>query len=303
MKKNLIVAVLLSALAVLTPRLWAGNIQDAISAQADMSAFSAVVAGGVGLSGMANLYYVGTSTEALVTINTASWTFYAPAGTIDTSIGASGVLTTASYGTMGTMCDAINASTNYRCVLTGAIRSDTPQTTISQQTATSGTCSLKSAGGCQLTNYSNTFIRYGILPQNGKRVVLTHVEVVSSASSDQVNVWGELRKWGGMTDNLGNTLVTTQNVWTQTTGGTSLVYIPARGQYQDFPWLDFKPNLTMSISASGVPSSPGNSYTGNSFGVIGNVYDGSVTVGLGQVSGTIQTSSQYLKVFWTEKGF
>ena len=312
MKKNLIVAALLGALAVLTPRAWSGNGPDSMAAKADMSGYSAVVLGGAGKSNLLTLYYIGTSTEALVTVSGTDMSFFAPYNTPEATLSSTGGIGTAGVVTYGTtfsgysaggLCDYINTSKYYRCVLTGAVRGD-GAAILKTQSESSGTCNLGAPGGCTLTNNAVDIIRLGIIPSIGKRVVLNHIETLSVASTDTVNVWGIPRKYSNMIDQVGNQLTPGATQWLTTTGAAgSIAYQPAAGQYQLFPWMDFAPNQILTIQNGHAVTSGCNYTWGSGFCLNGNTYDGSVTVGVGSTgSGATETSANSMRVFWSELG-
>lgn len=294
---KLITAALVAALAVLTSRAGAVPAQDAVAAQADSTSHAAIVFGAAGGSSMANLYYLGSNTEALVTITSVAMTFYSPGTVLDTDVGTSGVidLTAAAYDTMGELCDYINSLKNYRCMLTGSLRSDASggaSAVLKAQTATSGTCNLKSAGGCNLTNGAAGIIRLGIIPAPGRRVVLKAVHTVALATTDNVNVYGSLRSYGsGMTE-TGSAVTSDTKVYGRTPGSTSLTYIPAHTQYQMAPWLEFSPNNWTSPGPDGLQHNP----------VVGaKDLNGRVVVEISAVNSGSETASQYLSAFWDEK--
>lgn len=294
---GLVLILAVSALVAAPRPAVAGNEQDVMSAFYDQSEFSEVVRGGQTSSNMARLYYTGSSTECVATITSSNITFYAPAGTADTGIGSSGVinLTAAAYDTMGELCDYINGKTNYRCVLTGALRSDASggaSAVIMTQTATTGTCDLKGKGGCALTNYDAGMIRLGILPSQGKRVILKGIQAVSVETTNNVYVYGIPRKSAGGLSIEGAAVTHNSEQWRSATGSTSLVYIPASSQYQLAPWMEFNDNAQRSVNAQGRVVSP----------PVGSLQtDGRVVIALGVLGGTSQTQSQYIRVFWSEK--
>lgn len=128
------------------------------------------------------LYYTGTSTEAVVTISATGITFYAPNNVADTTFGASGQLTFATYGTIGALCDKINTSAGvYQCRMEDARRSD-PTAYLAAVTAASGQLSLKANGGypvgfspganAAFSVYGSTWISLGITPPADARVIL-----------------------------------------------------------------------------------------------------------------------------------
>ena len=292
MKTKLIVAALLSALAVLTPRAWAVNLQDAQTAQADQTAFSAYVIGGAGQSDLAHLYYIGTSTESVITISATHMIFFAPYNVAEATlsstggIGTLGDITYSGLGsnTMGGLCDYINSTKYYRCQLTGALRTDAPAI-LKTQTQTAGTCMLNSAGGCKLTNNAADIIRLGILPPSGRRVVLQQVISNGQASTDSVKVQGILRNWNGLNDNLGTAVTADTAVYSIVDAGANTTgYYPS--QYSYAPWIEFKTNLTNMSMSAGLLTSP----------VTGTAYDGRVVISLGATgSGTAETSTNFIE--------
>ncbi len=127
------------------------------------------------------LFYVGTATEAVVTINTTGLTFYAPYNVADTAVGSSGQFAFATYATYGALCDAINKTANYQCRLEDGRRSDAVDTLFAT-TAVSGQRNLKANGGFQVAISSGsganaatvgtTYVGIGINPPAGTRVIL-----------------------------------------------------------------------------------------------------------------------------------
>lgn len=203
-------AALLLGLSLLTfvPAARAVNLPDAVQNEADKTANSRYVKGGADVSNAANLFYVGSATEAVVTITATAMTFYAPANVLDTSVGTAGVITYASTlpsNTMGALCDYLNgignSITSYRCKLLDAKRDDAP-VILKTQTGTSGTNDLKAAGGFNVPITTNTIISLGINPAQGKRVVLRHCETNNQDSGNggstgnNLYVYGQKRKHG-----------------------------------------------------------------------------------------------------------
>ena len=303
MKKNMIgLAAIMAVLAVLTPRAWAVNTQDALTAQADQTAFSALVVGGAGASDLAHIYYIGAATEAVVTIASTHMDFFAPAGTAEATasstggIGTLGVVTYASTlgaNTMAGLCDYINSTKYYRCQLTGALRGDAPSI-LKTQTETSGTCQMNATGGCKLTNNAADIIRLGIIPIPGRRVILQSVQSYGVAATDTVGIYGILRVWNGILDNVGNSVTADTKVWSSAVAGAStLGYAPASSQNALEPWIEFMTNNTpMSRDYGGRLTSP----------VVGAAYDGRVVISLGTTgSAQTETSADYLRVIANEK--
>lgn len=157
------------------------------------------------------LYYVGSATEAVVTITTTVITAYAPAGTADSSnFGVSAgsyTLFSAAYDSMGELCDVIDALANYECILEGAKRDDNTKR-LRDQTAASGTCDLKAAGGCGIkfsnesdgrANTESYDMRIGINPHIGKRVVLKTC-TANISGTDTLKVYGKLAKFEAGSD-------------------------------------------------------------------------------------------------------
>ena len=178
---------------------FAKTIQDAAAERLSANAYW--VQGSSSDSKVMLLYYVGTSTESVVTITNAAITAYAPAGTADTSFGtASGEydLSAAAYDTYGELCDAIDALANFGCELEGGKRGDNT-TRLRNQTAASGTNDLKAAGGFEVLQDSGTApgamsafdIRVWASPSTrGKRIILHKCEWYCNGA-DSLKVFGK----------------------------------------------------------------------------------------------------------------
>lgn len=173
-----------------------------------------------------NLYYVGSATECVISVAQTGCTSYAPAGTADTGFGTSGVyhLDATANDTFGEFCDLVEALDDYECTLKGAKRND-DIALMRDQTAASGTDDLKSAGGFSIkldtagTAASDPYeIRIGITPQSGRRVVLKKV-VENSAGTNNVQIWGKLRKYEGVND--GVTRNDTTSIWSEGTANNT----------------------------------------------------------------------------------
>lgn len=190
-----------------------------------------------------NLKYVGSSTEAVVTIGVGAITAYAPAGTADSSnfgVSASSyALGSSAYDTMGELCDAVDALANYNCVLRGCDRSLNSKF-LRDQTATSGTNDLKANGGFDVLLDSGTAgalttpfdIRLGLNPKTGHRVILRTCKASSSAGTIQVQ--GKQRKYEGETDATRNDATVVYSA--PIVAGTDLAIPPT---ILDAGWIEF----------------------------------------------------------------
>lgn len=192
-----------------------------------------------------NLTYVGSSTEAVVTIEDSYITAYAPANVADSSnfgVSASSYVFSSTYDTVGELCDAIDALANYECTLLGCNRSQTTDL-LRDQAQVSGTNDLKAAGGFDVkmdtgslnTSLTDVYtIRIGVNPGTGKRVVLKtctgNINVI-----DSLRVYGKLRKYEGSSD--GVTRDDTTLVWQATTADDTDLQIPI--DITENGWLEF----------------------------------------------------------------
>ena len=158
-----------------------------------------------------NLDYVGSSTEAVVTITKTDLIGYAPEGTKDANFGLSAstyVLNSAAYDTMGEVCDAVDGLTDYECTLLGCKRDDNSNL-LRDQTAASGTNDLAASGGFDvkmdtgsaqvLTDVNQ--ISIGITPLSGRRVLLKQ-SVANISVIGTMNVYGKLRKYENANDGV-----------------------------------------------------------------------------------------------------
>lgn len=175
----------------------------------DLSKFDYVVRVSSNQSKLMNLYYSGTSTEAVVTITSTRITFQAPANVPDTAIGGTSYSQTggtfdfaaSTTNTLGKLCDAVNRSTYYKCALLGGIRVDDPKY-LRDQTGTSGTNDLRNAGGFDVMSDTGTAgatttayqLRIGVTPTVGRRVRLKQCKWLSPGT---LNIYGRLRKYEG----------------------------------------------------------------------------------------------------------
>ena len=222
-----------------------------------------------------NLTYVGSSTEAVVTITDDVITAYAPGNTLDSSdfgvSGSSYTLFSTAYDTVGELCDVIDALTDYECSMLGCKRDDNTNL-LRDQTQASGTNDLKAAGGFDVrldtgsdVAMTNTYtIRAGITPGSGKRVRLKTCTGNINAA-DSLRVHGKLKKYEGSSD--GVTRDDTTVVWRATTADDTDLQIPA--DIIDDGWLDF-------------------------------AKDGHVVISGGHGTG-VQVGANFLECLWTER--
>ena len=210
------------------------------------------------------IWYVGTATEAVVTITTTVITAYAPAGTADsTNFGVAGgsyTIFSAAYDTMGELCDAIDGLTYYGCELLGARRDD-DSNILKNQVAASGTRDLKVTtpvsgtigGGARIlldsavdTDAAGTVYvnRVGIRPASGKRVILKTL-TCNASTIGTLNISGKLQKYEGAGD--GVTRDDTTIVWSAITADDTDLTIP--GTVTDAGFLSFAKDAHVVISA------------------------------------------------------
>ena len=160
-------------------------------------------------SHFAKITYVGSSTEAVLTISSWTVTSYAPEGTADTNFGTAGTydVSAAAYDTMGELCTAINALSDYTCTLTGGKPDDDPKYLL-DQTAASGTNNLKAAGGYSIILDSGTYaatvaqhMRIGITPGDTQRVTIERC-FNNGEGTVNLEVSGKLREFEGTEDGV-----------------------------------------------------------------------------------------------------
>lgn len=219
--KNKIRLALLSAVAflslgVLATPAKALNLDEAWMRRLDATNVSAYV--GSDSSTCVNFFYVGSSSESVLSVTQTAITAYAPNGTADTTFGtASGAytLTSTSYDTMGELCDAVDGLTNYVCRLTGCKRDDNSNIMRDQTAIGASTGSLAQPGGYDIradTGGSQALAfshmeSIGITPQLGKRVNLVQCKVNITTSTlvsvlPVFEVSGKLRKFVGASDGV-----------------------------------------------------------------------------------------------------
>ena len=213
-----------------------------------------------------SLYYVGTATEAVVRISSDVIQAEAPFGTIDTANFGAAVgaydLSAAAYDTLGELCDAIDALTNYECVLQGGKRDDNSGI-MRDVTAASETRDLKAAGGYDVSLDTDPVngggvgttvfdIRLGIVPNLDKRVILKTCTTNVNVAAD-VRVYGKLRKHegnaaeAGILGATGETRNDTTEVWRVATADDTDLQIPV--DIDDNGWLSFAQNAHVVVSA------------------------------------------------------
>ena len=200
------------------------------------------------------LTYVGSSTEAVVTIASRSVIGYAPAGVADTSFGTAGtyLLSAAAYDTMGEFCDAVDALADYKCALLGAKRDDNSNL-LRDQTAASGTNDLKANGGFQVVFDTGSGVgaetqayveRIGITPKDGYRILLKTCTANANVAGT-LTVYGKLRKYEGVSDGI--TRNDSTLVWSKVTADDTDLTIPVTQTFSGF--LDFATNAHVVVSA------------------------------------------------------
>jgi hypothetical protein len=173
---------------------------------------------GVGGNIAINLFYSGSSTESAVNVSSHQVIAYAPIGTADTNFGTSGIyeLGSTSYDTIGELCDAIDALSDYACTMKGAKRDDA-STLLYDVTAAAAT-DMRASGGYDVSFDTGGFVatnaydlRIGITPQDGKRVILKQcVQNINISSAGDLKVYGKLHKYETATDITRND---TTGVW------------------------------------------------------------------------------------------
>ena len=265
---RLLLTYLILAAAVVNPsRSYAVNTEDAIMRASNESATGARVVGGANNADAVNLLFTGktqagavaSSTGAYVTISATAMTFYQPFGTVDTSVGTSGVITYASTlasNTMGALCDYLHSlGAKYRCTLQSAQRDD-PPVILRTQTATNGTNNLAATvlnplkGGFSVDQATTTFVSLGINPAPGRRVVLKQCITgggVTGANDNGFSVYGALRKYstvssggapaGSATDAFGVAVNDSYLVWRSLVPIGTATTIPSSNALPR--WLEF----------------------------------------------------------------
>ncbi len=269
---------------------YATNLQDAQFAQADETANAQTNLGGANINGAVNLFFTGktqsggvaASSGAYVTISATAITFYQPFGTVDASVGSSGVITYASTlgsNTMGALCDYLQSlGASYKCSLINAKRDDPPGVVLKTQTATNVTNNLAAAGGLSVLNTTSTYVSLGITPATGRRVVLKQCTVngQDSGTANFMYVYGQLRKYGvvasaNAVDPYGTTADDTYQVWKSSTVQNTDSTKPSSNAVPR--WLEFAQGAHVVVRA-----------------------------GLsGGGSGATQTSSNFVSCLWDER--
>lgn len=202
MKRFILLQVML-LLAVLIAGLgpaWATSKDDAELKVADQTAF--MVRASSSDSKAMRIWFVGTSTEALLTITSSYIYAYTPGGTLDTDVDSDGVisLADASYDTMGEVCDYFDDLTDYECELLG-VKSNDDSKYLDDQTYTSGTNDLNAVGGFEVGLDTGTYYAFedywnlslGRTPPTDKRLILVSCEVDVNGSAPDIRVYGKPR--------------------------------------------------------------------------------------------------------------
>ena len=173
---------------------------------------------------MMTLYYVGTGTEAVVTITSKTIQSFVPAGTVDTGFGvenSSYSFATSTTNSIGELCDVINVLTNYNCILRAARPGDLPLY-LRDQIQTTDVHDLKALGGFHVQIDSGATISASVAPiiasdpgsswqavsrqpVANKRSTLQRCDFVGSGgpavnSRIHMRVYGKLRKYEGLDD-------------------------------------------------------------------------------------------------------
>lgn len=294
MKKNTLkflgLCLTLAVAAVMAPRSYAVNLGDAQLAQADETANASSIVGGANVNGAINLFFTGkgqsgsvaASSGAYVTISATAMTFYQPWGTVDTSVGTSGVITYASTlasNTIGSLCDYLTRlGASYTCSLIGAKRNDAPGAILKTQTETDGTNNLAAVGGFSVLNTTNTIISLGITPAPNRRVVLKQCVTNGNmgAADSGLQIYGQLRKYGAVAgtnarDQYGVLADDTYNVWTSTQVTNTNTTTPSSNALPR--WIEFATNAHVVVR------------------------EGNLTGG----SGSVQTSANFVSCSWDER--
>lgn len=200
--KSILAAAALALLAPMTAL--AGSSQDLQDKLASPRAFWLEVKGDS--STLMNVYYVGTGTQAVLSIDANSLDADVPYGTDATDFGTSGSIdiTDAAYDTLGELCDYIEGLANYGCELIGGKRDDN-SLTLRDRAGVVGD-NLAGAGGFDIYQdtgpvvvgggepSSNYDMRLGFKPASGKRVVLKKCDVNANGATDY-RVYGKSSYW------------------------------------------------------------------------------------------------------------
>lgn len=195
-------------------------------------------------SHLMNVYYVGSASQAVLTISGDTLTTAAPIGTADLSID----LSAAAYDTMGELCDSIEAEDDYECKLTGGKRDDDSSLLI--DVAGSASVGVVSATGGYDVKHdtggvsgSTTWInRLGITPESGRRVVLKYC-VAENDGVGSFKVYGKLNKYASATD--GVTRDDTTLVMSKVTADDTAVTV---GNIYSGNWMEFAKDEHVVIS-------------------------------------------------------
>lgn len=276
-----------------------------------------------------NLSYSGTAASANVTIGASSITFYAPQGTVDTTIGSATYgatggtfdLSVSSVATLGQLCDLINgvqgpfalsgnanggapSGGNYHCVLVDGVRSDASTSFLPNVLQAANVNRLNAVGGYSVPTSTAQLVSLGILPANGRHVVLNACWV-NSSGTPPVQVFGVPAKFGiGATslDQFGNTLTDAYLAYVSpalTANTTQLLpnfVAGSTGVQPNTPWIEFGGGGSYSYALN-VP--PGHAPSGP----VGNAYNGHVVVRVNNygLNAANEASTNFIGCDWTEK--
>ena len=276
-----------------------------------------------------NLSYTGSAASAMVTITASSIAFYAPQGTLDTSIGGTvgtggtgGAfdLTIASVATLGQLCDLINGAagpyalngsanggapsgSNYHCTLIGGIRSDSAANLLPAVTQAAGVNSLNAVGGYNVPVGTSTFMSIGIIPATGRHVVLNFCVANTTGTignMPSMQVFGVKAKYGAL-DLFGNQVNDSSLAWQGTAfapGTTTTEPLHnTSGIVPDYaPWLEFNGGGSYSYALSNPPGKAPNPPTGPA-------YNGHVVIRVNDFAqgGVANTATNFLTCQWSEK--
>lgn len=266
-----------------------------------------------------NLSYSGPSTAAYITVASGGSgtgndciVFYAPYNVVDTNIGSATCgytggafdLGVASVSTLGQLADLINTGAlynglpRYHMTLIGGVRSDVASPLIPAVTEASAVNSLTAVGGYAVPTATATIMSLGIIPAQGRHVVLDYCVVLSTestgANSTALQVFGVPAKFGAGVNQFGLALNDNYLAWTS----AALPAIPAATIFPlsspvALPWLEF----------ANPGGAGGNAYSLKNAPVGGQQYNGHVVIRAGatSVGDAAQASGDYLTCSWMER--
>ncbi len=246
---------------------------------------------------MAQLYYNGSAASSYVSIFASSITFYAPLGTVDTSIptnstyGAGTLDIAPSTMTLGALSDIVNGVAGYHMTLVDGIRSDIALNYLPSVTAAANVNNLAAVGGYLVPTSTSAIISLGIIPAANRHVILNYC-AFNSTGTPSVQVFGVRAKNGvganGL-DYFGNALNDSSLVWQSPAlvqqAATNFPTSTLIAQ----PWLEFGGGSASAYTYKNAP--------------VGNAYNGHVVVRVNNYGTAVQaqTSSQYVSCNWFER--